>query len=585
MKGIYSSCSRRAATRQWGTSSAFGRWRTSRWLFFDPEAREYIQVMKVDYLLYHCNNREVYFFLGRSVSSLTSSAPLTGGVYDFKGSGGKDPYRPGAGLQQNIGTRFCTHMTKCSCGGTLVKREDQATEATLYDATGTLTVKVTNSRCSRNHHCGLTYGPNFVWRGPAKINTASLKDLEKMGAVFVSNRRGFTLRYLRLFENLLYRSGVSARAIDFAIKETFADPDDRGHGQEFLVDLRKLHMDALCYLLAVQEFQRVDLHMKIIIGDEIAQTTFDKYVQHMHDKVYPPNKPSDVTALVMDGHEKVLVRRFACTSSASTAVAKNKRGSDSHKKASTKTMKKPTMSPKSMKKAKGSSRAMKQNTAKRATKKTHLKKKPSGRTAIYAKKVKRASHHNSGWFMAMTPAGRIVAVTEQVESENNQTVHNTVGPLMDKMPNVDCLVYDRACSIQPSFTKDAKYKQIKYYCVDRLHARGHGEDCACNPNFVPRLKRRISKMNTVICEQTFAWFRTYAKVFNEMSPLRHSFFVHYFVHRHNIYNAAGQADYLPGKDAVTKTYYARGGALQLCIDPNTGGSCRRLAFCTPSFLW
>ena len=66
--------------------------------------------------------------------------------------------------------------------------------------------------------------------------------------------------------------------------------------------------------------------------------------------------------------------------------------------------------------------------------------------------------------------------------------------------------------------------------------------------------RRIKKLNTSVCEQTFSWFRGYAKMLNEMQPLRHRFLVLYFCKLHNENVDAGTAaeylnEYTPFKPA------------------------------------
>ena len=79
----------------------------------------------------------------------------------------------------------------------------------------------------------------------------------------------------------------------------------------------------------------------------------------------------------------------------------------------------------------------------------------------------------------------------------------------------------------------AALSQLKYYSVDKMHAQTHVDTCPNNPLKVLRLKRRLKEINTQICEQTFSWFRGYARVFNSLRSLRHRFVVLYFAKKHN----------------------------------------------------
>ena len=50
-----------------------------------------------------------------------------------------------------------------------------------------------------------------------------MADFEQSGVVFVSNKRAFTLRYLRYHDKLMFRSFTTATGIGWVTKETFAD--------------------------------------------------------------------------------------------------------------------------------------------------------------------------------------------------------------------------------------------------------------------------------------------------------------------------------------------------------------------------
>ena len=68
--------------------------------------------------------------------------------------------------------------------------------------------------------------------------------------------------------------------------------------------------------------------------------------------------------------------------------------------------------------------------------------------------------------------------------------------------------------------------------------------CACCPKNHQRLRRRLRHVNTVICEQTFSWFRGYARSFLTMRAARHHFAVLAFSRWHNQLVDAGDLDHL-----------------------------------------
>ena len=130
-------------------------------------------------------------------------------------------------------------------------------------------------------------------------------------------------------------------------------------------------------------------------------------------------------------------------------------------------------------------------------------------------------------------SGRIVGVTPMRDPENNAVVTESLTKTLPNYPNVNVFVMDRVCGFKKTAEENPALAQIKYYSVDWLHAKGHIDDCPCNPYFIGRLSRRLGSMNTSVCEQTFSWFRKYAHSLNQMRPLRHHFMVLQFCARHN----------------------------------------------------
>ena len=74
----------------------------------------------------------------------------------------------------------------------------------------------------------------------------------------------------------------------------------------------------------------------------------------------------------------------------------------------------------------------------------------------------------------------------------------------------------------------------------RIEAKG----CPCNPLYRKRLAKRFKGVNSSAAEQVFSWFRNYARLLNECSPMRHSFKVLYFVKLHNLAVERKQSNYL-----------------------------------------
>lgn len=83
--------------------------------------------------------------------------------------------------------------------------------------------------------------------------------------------------------------------------------------------------------------------------------------------------------------------------------------------------------------------------------------------------------------------------------------------------------------------------------IDRLHMKNH-KDAKChklyNPNQIPETH------NTMIAEQTFAWFSHFKKNVNSMSQSHHLFYVHRNIQRRNRYTERcrldGKTPVLPG---------------------------------------
>ena len=119
------------------------------------------------------------------------------------------------------------------------------------------------------------------------------------------------------------------------------------------------------------------------------------------------------------------------------------------------------------------------------------------------------------------------------EPENNAVAKKVLGKVMAKATNLDCVIYDKMCVCMKSFASDKEFKQVKYWSVDRFHAKAHSSSCPCSPVHIRRLDLRLRSVNSSIAEQTFSWFRGYASSFNTKAHDTHIFYVLLHVKVHN----------------------------------------------------
>ena len=161
--------------------------------------------------------------------------------------------------------------------------------------------------------------------------------------------------------------------------------------------------------------------------------------------------------------------------------------------------------------------------------------------------------HN-GWFMITDPdTGIILAVSEMREPENNDIALTTLCRTTGVHAHIDCVVYDRACSLLPAAQRMEDLNQVRYWAVDKFHAKGHCESCKCSPYNHVRLSRLLSNVNTSISEQIFSWFRGYASTMNTMNARTHRFYVLVYAKRHNELVIQNEAFHLNPHSAHKKT--------------------------------
>ena len=71
--------------------------------------------------------------------------------------------------------------------------------------------------------------------------------------------------------------------------------------------------------------------------------------------------------------------------------------------------------------------------------------------------------------------------------------------------------------------------------IDSLHIANH-KDRRCREIYSPQqLKKDHPHMNTMCCEQTFAWLSRYKRISSSMPKMHHHFYLHHMVKRRNEY--------------------------------------------------
>ena len=87
-------------------------------------------------------------------------------------------------------------------------------------------------------------------------------------SALATNERGFTMRFSGYHLLLLFHSGFRFRAIDWTSKENFghlADVAD-GYGKDLLTDFQQVIFDAVMYMLAKQELEKMGAILQSLLG-------------------------------------------------------------------------------------------------------------------------------------------------------------------------------------------------------------------------------------------------------------------------------------------------------------------------------
>ena len=126
-------------------------------------------------------------------------------------------------------------------------------------------------------------------------------------------------------------------------------------------------------------------------------------------------------------------------------------------------------------------------------------------------------------------AGMILAILEMHEPENKTVALDSLRSVTATYPKINCVIYDRMCSLLPSASRRKDLAQA-------------GEVLVCGhvprqtPLFQVRLLpvQRLKNVNTSVSEQIFAWFGGYATTLIHLSNVRRRLYVPACAKRHNL---------------------------------------------------
>ena len=130
--------------------------------------------------------------------------------------------------------------------------------------------------------------------------------------------------------------------------------------------------------------------------------------------------------------------------------------------------------------------------------------------------------------------GRILHAVPMFHPENNALVLDELENVVERYPFANCFSYDRAWKILLDVQKrKAAPWKIRTYATDKFHGWRRKKSFLANPFSSAKLMRRIEGLNTSVAEQTFSWFRGYARSTNEMKPQRRQFLAPLYAKIHN----------------------------------------------------
>ena len=347
---------------------------------------------------------------------------------------------------------------------------DQPIIARLYTLAGVEVVDHVPMRCTQKS-CRIYHHYNYRWQDGRKLNTCHSLDLNY---VFINSKTAFSKQFLEYHSALQFRGAVSNNAIAWAQSDALWKEGNDHHRwpREFAAAAlyyEVVHAAEQLWSTDTTKVQTRKLY-DLDIDNPLDDDFVDKYSQWWHSHHLSNFERRSIKEIVMDGHEKISTK---CSTTPPSHAGRPRK--DAH-----------------------------------------------------------AKQRYNGWFMSMDPkSGLILAVREMMNPEDQKVMLEVLQQSLAVAPTADCIVYDRICRCMKTIKKHQETKQVKYWCVDRFHAKGHSDKCEHSPLNVKRLDNRLKGVNTSIAEQTFAWFRGYAATLNTKARDAHIFTVLRYVERHN----------------------------------------------------
>ena len=284
---------------------------------------------------------------------------------------------------------FVTCLKVCFCGCALGEAKGKLHDAMVHGQSGTEKVKVQTKRCY-GKACLTTYGPNYyLWNG-SLINTVDKDEFAKLkddDVLFVNQKRGFTLGYLRFNAHLLFRAMAPARAVAETYATVFHGAVEGTAMQpEYVVDHHKLHMDGLFYFYYLRNLDL--LPIGCVIGKEIDMEAAKVFAGKIEERINA-SITHQVREVVVDGNAKII----------------SNVDDDEFEELSTK---------------------------------------KAGRPAKKAKTKPRTK----GYIFAVDPKSKkVLAFSRMLKPEHNAAVEEVLKRVVQKHSGINCIVYDRCCSV------------------------------------------------------------------------------------------------------------------------------------------
>ena len=425
-------------------------------------------------------------------------------------------------------TTITTPLSACSiCSAPLMDAE--TVPATIYTLEGALSVEHKRKRCTQRS-CRVRHSYNYVQTGKCKLNCLHPDDAEY---ILVTTQTGFSKSFLKYHDALQFRGFLSMAAISWAQDQVILDDEARQAIWEKSYACARLLLNVMSECAEMwQALPRATLLQKlksIDVETPLTHSLLGEYRQWFLRSSMSPKEKSLVTAVCMDGHEKIAVKCMGTPPSRGGRPRKD-----------------------------GTVRPF-----------------------------------NNGWFMICSPeTGFILSVVEMVEPESNKIALSALEELLQHFPHVNLVIYDRACAINTLAKKKAGVDSIRYWAVDKFHAKGHIDACPCHPERVRSLKKQLKGLNTSLSEQVFSWFRGYANTFNSMSAETHKFYVLAYSRRRNVMTSKKDTAHLNVHAAAKKAaqanrlykrpasyaYTCKRPAASLAVTSSSSSSCKRPAW-------